>query len=427
MDWSLICCSGSGKTQFLLGLLLAVQLPPPRGAAKSAIYISTEAPLATNRLSQLIESHPYLSSLAGDDAPSLEKVLSINAMDLESQDHILNYQLPVAILRYNVGLVVIDSITSNYRAEHTSHDLVGLSTRSGELAKLGQMLRNLAANEDIAIVVANQVSDRFEGDAPISFPRVAGDRTPMSSPSQYQRDPIDRNSGAASPLPRQRLAELNNNESYQNTLAIPQSTPNIPSSSPLPPTQDDSHAQAQPDGSYLVGNPVRNEILSLQHQQRFFTGWGDAQPTIAPNVYPFRPPTLKTPTLGLVWSTQIACRIALKKHERSFDIPTERCAPSSREQLTSKEEHNEVNERPRRASENGRPGVASVDVENQRHMHKPPSTVKPMVTPSQSQPIEQTVQRSMKLVFSPWAGKGGSAHLQNEVEFEIWKGGIRAV
>ncbi|KAL2845181.1 P-loop containing nucleoside triphosphate hydrolase protein [Aspergillus pseudodeflectus] len=417
--------SGSGKTQFLLGLLLAVQLPPPRGAAKSAIYISTEAPLATNRLSQLIESHPYLSSLARDDAPSLEKVLSINAMDLESQDHILNYQLPVAIKRYNVGLVVLDSITSNYRAEHTSHDLSGLSTRSGELAKLGQMLRNLAANEDIAIVVANQVSDRFEGDVPTSFPRVARDRTRMSSPSQYQRDPIDRDLGAASPLPRQRPPELNNNESYQNTLAIPQSTPNIPSSSPLPLTQDDSQAQAQPDGSYLVGNPVRNEILSLQHQQRFFTGWGD-RPTTS-SVYPFRPPTLKTPTLGLVWSTQIACRIALKKHERSLDISAEEYPLPSRAQMSSKEENNEANERLGQTLENGRPSAAPVDVENQRYMHKSPSTLKTMVTPSQTQPIEQTAQRSMKLVFSPWAGKGGLSQLQDEVEFEIWKGGMRAV
>ncbi|KAJ0425937.1 P-loop containing nucleoside triphosphate hydrolase protein [Aspergillus carlsbadensis] len=419
--------SGSGKTQFLLGLLLAVQLPPPRGAAKSAIYISTEAPLATNRLSQLIEFHPYLSSLARDDTPSLEKVLSINAMDLESQDHILNYQLPVAVKRYNVGLVVVDSITSNYRAEHTSHDLSGLSTRSGELAKLGQMLRNLAANEDIAIVVANQVSDRFEGDIPISFPRVAGDRTPISSPSHYQRDPIDRDSGAASPLLRQRLAELNNNESHQNTLAIPQSTPNIPTSSPLPPTQDDSHAQAQPDGSYLVGNPVRNEILSLQHQQRFFTGWGDTQQPITPSIYPLRPPpTLKTPTLGLVWSTQIACRIALKKHESSLEIPSEEYPPPSHEQM-SKEARNGANERPGRASENGDPNSAPVDAENQRHIHKPPSAIKTTVTPTQSQSIEQTVQRSMKLVFSPWAGNGGSAPSQDEVEFEIWKGGMRAV
>src|SRR2546421_11996587 len=35
--------SGSGKTQFLLTLLLAVQLPPPHGLSKDAIYITTES------------------------------------------------------------------------------------------------------------------------------------------------------------------------------------------------------------------------------------------------------------------------------------------------------------------------------------------------------------------------------------------------
>ncbi|KAL2835700.1 P-loop containing nucleoside triphosphate hydrolase protein [Aspergillus pseudoustus] len=418
--------SGSGKTQFLLGLLLAVQLPPPQGAGKSAIYISTEAPLATNRLSQLIESHPYLSSLSRNGAPSLEKVLSINAMDLESQDHILNYQLPVAIKRYNVGLVVIDSITSNYRAEHTSHDLSGLSTRSGELAKLGQMLRNLAANEDIAIVAANQVSDRFEGDVPIYFPRIAGDRTPMSSSSQHARDPFDRDSGAASPLSRQRPPEVGNHELNQHNLAVPQSTPNVPSSSPLPPTQDDP--QPQPDGSYLVGNPVRNEILSLQHQQRFFTGWGDSLQQVAADVHPFRPPTLKTPTLGLVWSTQIACRIALKKHDRSLDIPAEEYMPPSREQIPLPEERKEINAR---SDETGSSDPALGNAQKHEHASKPPSAVKSLPTPSQPQPIERPIQRSMKLVFSPWAGKGkpgsGQPKLEDEVEFEIWEGGMRAI
>ncbi|KAL4989369.1 P-loop containing nucleoside triphosphate hydrolase protein [Aspergillus falconensis] len=413
--------SGSGKTQFLLGLLLAVQLQPPQGAGRSAIYISTEAPLATNRLSQLIECHPYLSTLSREHAPSLGRILSINAMDLESQDHILNYQLPVAIKRYDVGLVVIDSITSNYRAEHTSHDLSGLSTRSGELAKLGQMLRNLAASEDIAIVVANQVSDRFEGDAPLPFPRVTGNQTPMSSPATQQAR--DYHTGldceaAASPLPRVRPSEPGNVELNQHTLVIPQSTPNFPSSSPLP-TQDD---QPQFDGSYLVGNPVRNEILSLQHQQRFFTGWGDSQP-LAHSTPGFRRSTLKTPTLGLVWTTQISCRIALKKYTQptifdpamdgNFTIhPQEQDEPSEFELAPGAA--------PRSEEDSTRPTTfTSTAVRN----------VPTASPPQPSQSIERPIQRTMKLVFAPWAG--GSVPLSSEfgyeVEFEIWKGGIKSV
>ncbi|KAL2828396.1 P-loop containing nucleoside triphosphate hydrolase protein [Aspergillus cavernicola] len=416
--------SGSGKTQFLLNLLLAVQLPPPRGAGKSAIYISTEAALATNRLSQLIESHPYLSSLPRDHAPSLKKILSINAMDLESQDHILNYQLPVAIKRYNVGLVVIDSITSNYRAEHTSHDLSGLSTRSGELAKLGQMLRNLAASEDIAIVVANQVSDRFEGEIPsLNFSRVTDTVPFSSSASPTPQQPRDNREQPTASRPR--IIEPGNVElnSYQHNLSIPGSTPNIPSSSPFP-TQDDQ--QQQFNGSYIVGNPIRNEILSLQHQQRFFTGWGDSQP-ISPSPYGFQRPTLKTPTLGLVWSTQIACRIALKKVDQldSFDPRVEDAFTlSTNEQAPLRDRHGEVNEPS--DLEGLSHSLDDEDCSSQAKNRPTTTTAKHLSIPP---PTEQPIQRTMKLVFSPWAGGSidEQAEIQEEVEFEIWKGGIKAV
>ncbi|KAL4790043.1 P-loop containing nucleoside triphosphate hydrolase protein [Aspergillus venezuelensis] len=410
--------SGCGKTQFLLGLLLAVQLPKPRGAGKSAIYISTEAPLATNRLSQLIESHPELAGLSRDERPSLGKILSINAMDLESQDHILNYQLPVAIKRYDVGLVVIDSVTSNYRAEHTSHDLSGLSTRSGELAKLGQMLRNLAASENIAIVVANQVSDRFEGEDRLDFRRLAGDRTPVSSQQAREFHPFDREA-AASPLARLRPSESGNAELNQN-LAMPQSTPNFPSSSPLPTQEEPAF-----DGSYLVGNPVRNEILSLQRQQRFFTGWGDIAQPWTQSVYR---PSLKTPTLGLVWATQVACRIALKKYIRPVSLDPlkfENAAYSTPVQIPKEGE----------AFEFKVPATAPVRYDgDQAHPDDSTAAAGRVLTssdPSPFQPTQQPIQRTMKLVFSPWAGGPTpdvpGSEFQDEVEFEIWKGGIRAV
>lgn len=44
--------------------------------------------------------------------------------------------------------------------------------------------------------------------------------------------------------------------------------------------------------------------MSLDHQQRWFTGWGDD---------PHAMQNMKTPSLGLVWTTQLACRIALIK------------------------------------------------------------------------------------------------------------------
>jgi DNA repair protein RAD57 len=63
----------------------------------------------------------------------------------------------------------------------------------------------------------------------------------------------------------------------------------VRSSMPEPPPEDG-----------LLAHPA----LLLDHQQRWFTGWGDD---------PTRTSSLKTPSLGLVWSTQIAARIALFK------------------------------------------------------------------------------------------------------------------
>ncbi|KFY25715.1 hypothetical protein V491_01624, partial [Pseudogymnoascus sp. VKM F-3775] len=53
--------SGSGKTQILLLLLLAVQLPAPHGLNRSAVYITTESSLPTSRLEQLRAAHPLLA------------------------------------------------------------------------------------------------------------------------------------------------------------------------------------------------------------------------------------------------------------------------------------------------------------------------------------------------------------------------------
>ncbi|RAQ53580.1 DNA repair protein (Rad57) [Aspergillus flavus] len=431
--------SGSGKTQFLLSLLLAVQLPSPKGLGKNAVYISTEAPLSTPRLSQLIDSNPYLSTLPQDRAPTLENILSINAMDLESQDHILNYQLPVAIQRYNVGLVVIDSITSNYRAEHTSHNILGLSTRSGELTKLGQMLRNLAVQEDIAIVVANQVSDRFDAmDNPSVFSRIGGGAGNGSPSTQPQQIPSARGPGTASPLPRVRATESGNVELSQHNAMLPSSPSPFPSS---PYTTEEDPQQPPFDGSYLVGNPVRSEILSLLHQQRFFTGWGDSPQSFLPSSYPgFQRPAEKTPALGLVWSTQIACRIALKKERQTaMDplLPESTPIPSTAKLLPEPEVPGSLGERekpepdpPTETVTEGKDAEAKASSETVP-VPAPISENKPsnsQLPPPSSQTPERLVRRTMKLVFAPWTA--GSVNEQNqiqdEVSFTIWKGGLKS-
>ncbi|KAG6014477.1 hypothetical protein E4U43_006486 [Claviceps pusilla] len=278
--------SGAGKTQFLLTLCLAVQLPPPHGLSKQALYISTESALATGRLSQMLSSHPLLQRIDASLRPSLDNILSTATPDLESQDHILEYQVPVLLARHNIGLVVIDSIAANYRAEFersassSSSYGANMAARSAALIRLGALLRNLARRHDVAVVVANQVADRFTSSA--IHPPLAASSTaaPGARVAANQDSPLASRSMPPPPLP-------------------PQSTPTL-SSSPSPSSPPPLFFHP-PDEH---GQPPAHPALRLDHQQRWFTGWGDD---------PRSHRALKTPSLGLVWSTQISCRIALLK------------------------------------------------------------------------------------------------------------------
>jgi DNA repair protein RAD57 len=174
----------------------------------------------------------------------------------------------VAIQRQGIGLIIIDSIAANYRAEF---DRLGGTTNGGnsttprsnsgqavstkperragqamaerksQLLQLGAFLRDLARTENMAIVVANQVADRFS---------LITTSTPFNTQVSQQ---------ASDQIP-------------------PPATPAI-----------------TPDP------------LTLDHQQRWFTGWGDLPPFTPGHT------SLKTPSLGLVWTSQIAARIALIK------------------------------------------------------------------------------------------------------------------
>lgn len=296
--------SGAGKTQLLLTFLLSAQLPPPHGLSRPTLYISTEHPLPTNRLAQLLKNHPVLSSRP--NPPSLNRILTLNTPDLESQDHILTYQLPVALARHNVGLVILDSIAANYRAERSSASTPSaLATRSAQLVRLGALLRYLSREHNCAVVVANQVADRF---APVST-------TTRASASV--------------------------------------SVGNVFSSSPA---------------STGTSSAPAPSVLSLDHQQRFFTGWG-AEPSTPPH-------NLKTPSLGLVWANQIACRIALVKERDSGNAGLGE-------------------------GEVAVQGIGGAEWNSRRW------------------------RRWLRVVFAPWVqgtGEGGKG-----MEFEVWTGGVRAV
>ncbi|KOS22581.1 DNA repair protein rhp57 [Escovopsis weberi] len=347
--------SGAGKTQFLLSLCLAVQLPPPRGLGRQALYISTESGLATRRLAQMIDAHPVLAADADADADanrvSLDNILSTITPDLESQDHILEYQVPVLLSSRSIGLLVLDSVAANYRAEFERRGSMGsnMAARTAELVRLGALLRGFARAHNLAVVVANQVADRFPSpsDRPASFLRGAGSQqhtlAALSAPA----------------LPESPLAS--------RSVAPP--PPPLPSSAHHP-ASSASNPFAAPEQELETSHPA----LLLDHQQRWFTGWGDhAESQVA----------LKTPSLGLVWSTQISCRVALLKRP-AYGRPRRLGAPREADV----------------------PGALAEDGRNV-------STLR-------------TWRRWMKVVFAPHV-KASEQGIEDAVEYDITAAGLKSI
>ncbi|KAK3371299.1 DNA repair protein RAD57 [Lasiosphaeria ovina] len=374
--------SGAGKTQFLLTLLLAVQLPPPHGLGRPALYISTEAPLSTRRLSQMLAAHPLLRSVEPPaPRPSLDNIISTATPDLESQDHILTFQVPVEIERRNIGLLVLDSVAANFRAEfersagtHQQHGS-NMGARSTELVRLGMQLRDLARKYNLAVVVANQVADRFGG----------GSKTPVSSfRHQSQSQPPQNH-------PHHQFAGVGS--STQESPLATRSKRNMPGGAgPAIPAVEPSSSLADivprssiPEPRPPSGAPAPPALL-LDHQQRWFTGWGDDPDDQA---------ALKTPSLGLVWSTQIAARIALYKRPAYGN----RLRHHSRQRLDGSDDDGDNDD-------------DDEDKEDDRSRL--------------GMPALHTWRRWMKVVFAPHA-PASAPGLDGAVEFQVTMAGVKAV
>lgn len=338
--------SGAGKTQFLLSLLLSVQLPPPHGTGRNALYVSTEAPLSTRRLTQMLNNNPLFKSVPIIERPSLDNIISTTTPDLESQEHILTYQVPVEVERRDIGLIVLDSVAANYRAEFdrsARNDSGGggggpagegraakgagqnMGARSAELVRLGMLLRELARTHSLAVVVSNQVADRF--DRAGGSPALTRNPPPPPPTTTTTTRSYGRNvAGGGRRGRHEESSPLASRSKDLDQAPLPHVDPTSSMADALPPSSmsyggggsggggggdDDGPPVQVPPPSMFdeITGPPAPPALNLDHQQRWFTGWGD-------DPDPSSSQSLKTPSLGLVWATQIACRIALFKAPR---------------------------------------------------------------------------------------------------------------
>ena len=152
---------GSGKTQIAHQLAVNVQLPVEKGGlGKGAVYIDTEGTFRPERIAQMAKAK-------GLDPEEVLKNIKVARAYTTEQQMMFAEKIEDLIKEENfpVGLVVVDSLTSLFRAEYVGRG--SLAERQQKLNLHMHTLQKLADLYNFAVVVTNQVMakpDMFFGD-----------------------------------------------------------------------------------------------------------------------------------------------------------------------------------------------------------------------------------------------------------------------
>lgn len=141
----------SGKSQVGFQLAVNVQKPIDQGGLDGkVIFIDTESTFRPERLVQLAEAQ----GLSGNDV-----LKNIYIQRAENSDHqiLLLEKAEKLIKENNVRLLIVDSITSHFRADYIGRG--ALSDRQQKLNKHIHLLQRFADKYNIAIYITNQVMD----------------------------------------------------------------------------------------------------------------------------------------------------------------------------------------------------------------------------------------------------------------------------
>ncbi len=154
---------GTGKTQICHQLSVNVQLPYERGGLSGgAVYIDSEGTFRWERIEAMARA------LGLDPDKVMDNIYYVRAYNSDHQMSLVE-ELFSFVPKNNVKLVVIDSVTSHFRAEYPGRE--HLAERQQKLnAHLHQLMR-LAEAYNIAVVVTNQVMARpdvFYGDPTVA-------------------------------------------------------------------------------------------------------------------------------------------------------------------------------------------------------------------------------------------------------------------
>lgn len=204
--------SGTGKSQMLLQMSINCLSDDDRS---KCVYVSTESTLPSGRLEEMIQMKELEPSI-------MNRILSIYCSDIEQQDHIFYTQLPLLLEGdQHIKLVIIDSISHHLRRDDyisiTSYlesrikeqeEVLLKTDQSAEIKKkhnfqlsrffrfsprykrsilrttyvslLHKHLLQLARKHNLAVVLANQISDQP------SYPHDRASNDGMSLDLDYQ-------------------------------------------------------------------------------------------------------------------------------------------------------------------------------------------------------------------------------------------------
>lgn len=153
---------GCGKTQFCLMLTVIATLPLQLGGIGTrVIYIDTEGTFSGERLLEIAKTRypahfssvDHLTQLATSVHVFSEMTCENLAKRLES--------LEVLLAEQSFGLIIVDSLASPIRKEFETDSTRGRSHRAAELSSQASMLKQLAEDYLIAVVVTNQITTQI--------------------------------------------------------------------------------------------------------------------------------------------------------------------------------------------------------------------------------------------------------------------------
>jgi len=140
---------GSGKSQLGFQLSLNVQLPEEKGGLNgNCMFIDTEATFRPDRISQMAKS------LGLDPVQALKNIYVARAYDSDHEMFLIE-KAGETISEKKIKLLIIDSLTSHFRADYTGRG--ELAPRQQKLNRLLHNLQRLADSQNIAVFVTNQV------------------------------------------------------------------------------------------------------------------------------------------------------------------------------------------------------------------------------------------------------------------------------